>query len=150
MIDNKDRFKFRFFEKKTETLYQVDEIAFGKGKIFIRIGNQFYFIEDGILIQSTGFMDKNGKLIYEGDIIKTPFPHDTYHDYGYYEIIWCNKGFRLYQKCIGLHRKTGDWVEARDIQAEEWDYDSFEYYFHKNIKIEIIGNKFKNPELLKK
>lgn len=81
------------------------------------------------LIQCTGLKDKNGKLIYEGDIVKIP---DDWNDYKLMagekrEVVFNKGGFRLKPKwCNGFYVH---WLE---------DTKCFE----------IIGNIYENPELL--
>lgn len=79
-------------------------------------------------MQFTGLLDKNGKEIYEGDIIKIP---DDWDEYGFnagenYQVYFAFGGFRLKPK----YKKN-----AKGSYLED-------------DKIEIIGNVYENPELL--
>ena len=75
--------------------------------------------------QYTGLKDKNGKEIYEGDILAAPHTYNI-------EIIYKNGGFLM---------------EFFDDIGEKC-----EYHLNKELieqdDLEIIGNKYENPELL--
>jgi uncharacterized phage protein (TIGR01671 family) len=77
------------------------------------------------LMQFTGLKDKNGKEIYEGDILAAPHTYNI-------EIIYKNGGFLM---------------EFFDDIGEKC-----EYHLNKELieqdDLEIIGNKYENPELL--
>ena len=75
-----------------------------------------------IVMQYTGLKDKNGREIFEGDIILF-----KYHK----EDIKAEVVFKMGTFCISL---------------KEGSYPLCEY-IHQEL--EIIGNKFENPELLK-
>ena len=79
--------------------------------------------------QYTGITDKNGRKIFEGDIIKIP---DDYEEFGHnageiYEIYFGCGGFRLKPK---YSKARGYWLEDDRM-------------------VEVIGNIHDNPELLK-
>ena len=82
-----------------------------------------------VLMQYTGLKDKNGKEIYEGDILG-----------GVYEspIFYCLKCkcFQLEFTDFGCAACTGDvhWAEIAEDDG----------------KLEVIGNIHENPELIKK
>ena len=74
--------------------------------------------EDLVLMQSTGLKDKNGKLIYEGDILKHEWDH-----FPPYAVEW--------------------WSQIDD----QWEWAGFGLEYDTESQI-IIGNIYENPELL--
>jgi len=119
--------KFRGFEHN-KMIYNPCLSDFENGSaIEINPAIRFY---EGILMQYTGLKDKNGKEIYEGDIIKIPNDYDTYGQMAgeEREIIFGEGGFRLKPKWNKNAR--GLWLE--DVED-----------------LIIIGNIYENPGLLK-
>ncbi|MEE0499583.1 YopX family protein [Streptococcus parasanguinis] len=86
--------------------------------------------EDVILMQSTGLKDKNGKEIFEGDIITNG------------QNVMCMKK----RNTLGFYIEEKEKVEfiADCADLEEFEADAKEVADN----IEIIGNIYKNPELL--
>jgi uncharacterized phage protein (TIGR01671 family) len=82
----------------------------------------------GKLMQYTGLKDKNGKEIYEGDILK----YKDGSDVATYKVFWDDRSARF----------TDTRIEDGDSQTA---YDGFE--FVNDCK--VIGNIHEHPELLK-
>lgn len=132
-----NRFKFRIFIKnepnpKYNGMFKVHSLHLGTNKVIIssQHGNVSVKLDSNkILMQSTGLKDKNGKLIYEGDIVKFNFDTD--------EIIavvsWDDN-----EGQVGYYLNTTDYFKDKYVT----DYD-----FYKN-DYEVIGNIYENKELL--
>ena len=98
-----------------------------------------YLIEEDTICQYTELTDKNGKKIFEGDILRGfqyPFCHDGEYNY-YAEIIFANCSFMTYTRknpssCVrGISDGNTELMEC--WISEDW---------------EVIGNIYDNPELL--
>ncbi len=125
-----DRLRFRVWDKRLNRYlgeYDPIQMIMSNGNLAYLddYGMKFYAVE-----QCTGLKDRNGRLIYEGDIVKIP---DDWETYGFLagairEVIFNNGGFRI--KPQFNENSRGNWLE---------DTEEFE----------VIGNIHKNKELLK-
>ena len=86
-------------------------------------------INDVIIMQSTGLFDKNGKEIFEGDIVATDLERP-------YLIVEKHRSYFLYN-C-----NDGD-DDYYDFMLPLYSYQDSQDYF-----AEVIGNIYENPELL--
>lgn len=107
------------FENETvvlRKLYYEDGFSVETEVFEVEIGN-------AILMQSTGLVDKNGKEIFEGDIVK--MAKDVYSEPTYYEVV--------------RHRGGAYRLESKQHGCELW---------LRHTNCEVVGNVYENPELL--
>ena len=131
--------KFRIFDKIIPANGTEKELENPSGAIVSNwdyILNSSYLIE-GLqgkypIMQYTGLKDKNGKEIYEGDIVKTE--QAIYQDISV--IVWEYVEFKL---------KSVRELPQSSLKRFEYGYIG---PILKYFKFEIIGNIFENPELL--
>lgn len=136
----KDRFKFRVWEKDQKIMKECTQITLDKdqtgsmcdvrGKVTAHLIYQPHYI----LMQCTGLKDKNGKLIYEGDIVRYT----------------CSDGLHKCQDCYtgevaSIHF---DEEQAMFIYRSEIDQCSLTDNINPEEDLEVIGNIYENPELL--
>lgn len=97
-----------------------------------------YLIDEDTICQYTGLTDWNGEKIWENDIFKCRV-FDKYASikYGTYQIGFDGRVFTN----VGFY---ADWSEDSSVKLRK-DLG----YWANVVEIEIIGNIFDNPELLK-
>jgi len=112
--------KFRAWDKETTKMIYNAEMGFNMGSCF---GDILDEVDKGkiILMQYTGLKDKNGKEIYEGDILI----------HAEWKVV------------VGWNKKRASFkLVARDGIVDAEDISMSQKY------IEIIGNIYENPELM--
>lgn len=124
--------KFRMWHKNIKQMYDVGVINLQQGLVFMKnylsYTQSSFAIEEVELMQYTGLKDENGKEVYEGDILEK-----IYTDYNDKEF------FR--EKYLVQNNICG-W-ELRNLKKPK-SHRSFQLL----KKCKIIGNIYKNPELL--
>lgn len=122
--------KFRAWDKQRKEMFIPDQIQNPvKTNIVIMEGGEYRMSEfklgEYVLMQYTGLKDRNGKEIFEGDLLK-----DGKSQIG--QVLWAHNSYLI------------EWNE-RDYQGHrtytKMTDDCFSYG-------EIIGNIYENPELL--
>ncbi len=129
--------KFRAWHKSMQRMSEVLAISFERQKVKIRhlrgTTHMTVPFNDVELMQSTGLLDKNGKEIFESDIVKTTIFFGRADESG---------GFYEYEKeLIGIVKQLeGAWV----IDTEKGAV----YLWSDINENEVLGNIWENPKLL--
>jgi uncharacterized phage protein (TIGR01671 family) len=128
---NKATIKFRAYDKPSKTMSpDVSELFWSAGGL--RATGLGYYIGEGehkdlvdddhiVLMQFTGLLDKNGKEIYEGDVVKL----DSWNP-SVCEVVFNRGGF-----CFRFTKDDGYYPDGKYLEEGE-----------------VIGNIYQNPELL--
>lgn len=134
--------KFRAWDKTSKNIYQVTNLGLGPHSWSMlaegnttKTGYNPFYPEQVEVMQYTGLKDKNGKEIYEGDIVK----------YKYLSGFQCEDDY-----------PNGGEEEIREVKyyngeflpREKYNEVEDGFYSSRYFDFEIIGNIYENPELL--
>ena len=121
--------KFRAWDKHEQKMFTNDELIIWNGNVYANDSKKLtcnnlkgWSIDDEYLMQSTGLVDKNGKEIFEGDIVK--MSKDVYSEPTYYKVV------RHYG---GAYR-----LESKQHGCELW---------LRHTDCEVVGNVYEDKEL---
>lgn len=120
--------KFRAYDSGSlSRMYQPDEVMVGDGNIWIidedSVAGDWIVNNDINLMQSTGLKDKNGKEIFEGDIVLVlDSPYTVFYD----------------------NEKGSYRLKPHD---DRWNVDYMSNFSHGG-NFEVIGNIYENKEQL--
>ena len=118
--------RFRAWLKKEQKMdNDVDHISWLEDELYC-IGDGITYMvsaEDLELMQSTDMVDRDGKIIFEGDIVK--MAKDVYSEPTYYEVV--------------RHRGGAYRLESKQHGCELW---------LRHTDCEVVGNVYENRDLL--
>jgi uncharacterized phage protein (TIGR01671 family) len=118
-----DRFKFRAWDKEQKKMFYNAQMTYDYSLVSDACeADSFGTVltdDNMIVMQCTGLKDKNGKLIYEGDIVK-----------------------EFYTDFINFSGNHAIVVEWDNLNA------SYNFENLQNCEREVIGNIYENKELL--
>lgn len=125
--------RFRAWDKELQTMLDVSLIDFKKG---VLVGEHWEFGETNFmsfdkieLMQSTGLFDRNGKEIFEGDVVRMRNPRDR-RQIGMFQVVRVANS-----PMLGLLDK-------------KLTTEIFNLYEHMSNYYEVKGNIYENQELL--
>ena len=149
--------RYRAWNKNLKTMYEADDIVsidFGKSEISVKTlffeRTNYYKFDDIVLMQSTGLRDKNGKEIFEGDVLKFNDSWDDccYEGYVDGEIEGVNY-VEIQSESTGfIFCKTKYPDSSLFYYANEEHLTFQEILTDSDFEFEAIGNIYENPELL--
>lgn len=134
--------KFRAWDKQNKE-FVADNVV---GNILYEIhANKHHDLNDGFVLQEfVGLQDKNGKGIFEGDILKGVFSTErSYKNF--------NNGLVKYAKvrcAFVVEINKGEYNNYEDITSCKTD-GRIDITTLRDHYMEVVGNIFETPELLK-
>lgn len=125
--------KFRAWDKESAKMYSPYQIQFLKDNVSVRVIVKGDFVKLGNfeLMHFTGLKDKNGKEIFEGDIVIGNTSYERDSD----EAKWTKESPAI--------------VEWKEEMCGFYPFVLNARWRCDVVNIEVIGNVFENEELLK-
>lgn len=141
--------RYRAWDKHSQKMFANDELIIWNNNVYANDSKKLscnhlkgWSIDEEYLMQSTGLKDKNGKEIFEGDILETQEIRMVvkFGSYKYIESSQSN-GHSLGVVYDGL----GFYVECINVA----DPDRISPFEPETLKESVVfGNRFENPELV--
>jgi uncharacterized phage protein (TIGR01671 family) len=117
--------KFAFWHKKRKEMWSVESINWQTKEV--SNGGDVASLDDGDLLQFTGLLDKNGKEIFENDIVCWTFDEKTKKEIVFHEGCFGHFNF------MGINNEYPEFIPIHKKRAE--------YMI-------VCGNIYQNPELV--
>lgn len=122
--------KYRAWDKEYKEMVQVDALVFDEQIIKATYKNGNVVKEDlknYVLMQSTGLRDKNGKEIFEGDILKVT-------------------NLSIWLEVVSFNKNKAMFV-SKEVKRKVEETPLYDLFNTDIFEVEIIGNIHTNPEL---
>ncbi|MFS9113274.1 YopX family protein [Streptococcus salivarius] len=122
--------RFRAWDKEFKEMVQVDALVFDEQIIKATYKNGNVAKEDlknYVLMQSTGLRDKNGKEIFEGDILKVT-------------------NLSIWLEVVSFNKNKAMFV-SKEVKRKVEETPLYDLFNTDIFEIEIIGNIHTNSEL---
>lgn len=130
--------KFRAWDVHEKKMFTNDQLIVWNGNVYANDNSELnvdnlkgWSIDEKYLMQSTGFFDKNGEEIFDGDLVKVI---DTSFFGGTFVKVLKIKDFSKYSRGF-LMRDFGNYFTLAESNLKKEQYT-----------VEIIGNIYENPE----
>ncbi|MFS1403623.1 YopX family protein, partial [Enterococcus faecium] len=128
--------RYRAWDKKTETIQEIESISFKEKKLVIDQKSVTWFNSDYIrnfdeveLMQSTGLKDKNGVEIFEGDVV----------------LVSVRNGFDYLDNKVCIVKNSIDYSGLVCATVDEdLEYQIFNTELFEEYTYEVIGNIYQN------
>ena len=127
-----DRFKFKGQTKKGKWIYGSLLWYADEPQIWDEEGNNF-IVKSETVGQCTGLKDKNGKLVYEGDILFEDWKNEVYPNGKYWIVKWNKNQANFYIEMIN---------PSKFENCSEW------HLARHDLDYEVIGNIYMDSHLL--
>lgn len=123
--------KFRALDRLTGKMFPVGIIDYSIQSVYIEEPNGMYCerdFDEVELMQFTGLKDKNGKEVFEGDVIRDSD--------GFEGIVQYDKSYGMYGIAYLPTKSNGIDMTFEELKDKYWN------------TFEVVGNIYENPELL--
>lgn len=123
--------RYRVWDKEFKEMVQVDALVFDEQIIKATYKNGNVVKEDlknYVLMQSTGLRDKNGKEIFEGDVLKVT-------------------NLSIWLEVVSFNKNKAMFV-SKEVKRKVEETPLYDLFNTDIFEVEIIGNIWEDGELL--